>query len=54
MSRIRSIEIVDFAFGVRNLERRGYGQMVSFKLGSFDHGRAGTPPARSTGRPSPS
>ena len=34
MSRIRSIEIVDFEFQARNLERTGYGQMVGFKRGS--------------------
>ncbi len=34
MSKIRSIEIVDFKFQARNLERAGFGQMVGFKRGS--------------------
>jgi L-alanine-DL-glutamate epimerase-like enolase superfamily enzyme len=34
MSKIKSIEIVDFEFQARNIERTGYGQMVGFKRGS--------------------
>jgi L-alanine-DL-glutamate epimerase-like enolase superfamily enzyme len=34
VSKIRSIEIVDFEFDAPNLERTGFGQMVTFKRGS--------------------
>ncbi len=34
MSKIRSIEIVDFTFNAPNIERLGFGQMVGFKRGS--------------------
>ena len=34
MSTIRTIEIVDFKFQARNIERAGVGQMVGFKRGS--------------------
>ena len=34
MSKIRSIEIVDFKFTAPNIERTGLGQMVGFKRGS--------------------
>ncbi|MCC7039291.1 MAG: hypothetical protein IT516_03165 [Burkholderiales bacterium] len=34
MSKIHSIEIVDFTFNAPNIERVGFGQMVGFKRGS--------------------
>ncbi len=34
MSTIRSIEITDFKFSARNIERIGFGQMVGFKRGA--------------------
>jgi L-alanine-DL-glutamate epimerase-like enolase superfamily enzyme len=34
MSNIRTIEIVDFKFQARNIERAGFGQMVGFRRGS--------------------
>ena len=34
MSKIRTIEIVDFKFDAPNIARTGYGQMVGFKRGS--------------------
>lgn len=35
MSRIKTVEIVDFTFEAKNLERTGSGQMVGFKRGSL-------------------